>query len=78
MLISRISFNAEFSERILEMLLKRLSIEEMSQAMGMFTTSASLRTVAAYFNVSRNVIRRVRMRNRNTGSAQYYGLVSKD
>lgn len=56
---------------ILEMPLRRLSIEEMSQAMGMLMTGESLRTVAAHFNVSHNVIRRVRMRFNDTGSVRH-------
>ncbi|KAI4456353.1 coiled-coil domain-containing protein [Holotrichia oblita] len=48
--------------------LTRLSIEKMSQPMGMLMTGVSLRTVAAYFNVGHNMIRRVRMRFNDTGS----------
>lgn len=50
------------------MVLRRLSLDDMNQAMGMIMMGASLRNVAARFNVSHNVIRRVRMRFDETGS----------
>lgn len=59
LLISRIRFNTDWADCIiLEIPLRRLSIEEMSQVMGMLMTGASLRTAAGHFNVSYNVIRR--------------------
>lgn len=42
---------------ILEIPLRRLSIEKMSKAMGMLMTSESLRTVPTHFNVNHNAIR---------------------
>lgn len=47
---------------ISEMLLRRLSIEKISQAMRMLMTDAPPRIVTAHFISSHNVIRRVRMR----------------
>lgn len=43
---------------ILEIPLSRLNIAELSQAMGMLMTGASLRTIAAHINMSHNVSRR--------------------
>lgn len=56
---------------ILETPLRRLSIEEINQVMGMVMTGASLRTIAAHTNMSHDMIKRVRLRFDDTESVQH-------